>query len=195
MEGCHSQTTWKARGIRLVPSGISQRNQKRMYLFFFSFIFRAARHSDSHVGAKHEAEPTLSPPLCVSVRRTSIVRPIAESHPQFVADISLAHQSTLRFLLAFSAIYTTDRRNTYTHRDTRVGHTPKHIRSLLFCFFFCFFVVGDGVRGWAVRLFVPPSLVLVVTGANLARRWNSASVFPSFSVVVCRRVRRPTSRQ
>ena len=93
-----------------------------MYLFFFSFIFRAARHSDSHVGAKHEAEPTLSPPLCVSVRRTSIVRPIAESHPQFVADISLAHQSTLRFLLAFSAIYTTDRRNTYTHRDTRVGH-------------------------------------------------------------------------
>ena len=92
-----------------------------MYLFFFSFIFRAPRHSDSHVGAKHEAEANLSPPLCVSVRRTSIVLPIAESHPQFVADISLAHQSTLRFLLAFSAIYTTDRRNTYTHRDTRVG--------------------------------------------------------------------------
>ena len=142
MEGCHSQTTWKARGIRLVPSGISQRNQKRMYLFFFSFIFRAPRHSDSHVGAKHEAEANLSPPLCVSVRRTSIVLPIAESHPQFVADISLAHQSTLRFLLAFSAIYTTDRRNTYTHtqRHASRAHLTTH-RSTFdrCCFVFLFF--------------------------------------------------------
>ena len=159
MEGCHSQTTWKARGIRLVPSGISQRNQKRMYLFFFSFIFRAARHSDSHVGAKHEAEPTLSPPLCVSVRRTSIVRPIAESHPQFVADISLAHQSTLRFLLAFSAIYTTDRRNTYTHtqRHASRAHLTTHRSTFDRCCFFVFLLLEMVfVGGRFVFLFLRP---------------------------------------